>query len=308
MLLFILVSTVRQWHGLFAAGGYDLLWPVVWIRWLPWSGVGVGLVLCSFCLGCLAAAFFPERRGARALAFLGVFEFVALSNSFGKIQHSFHLLVFTSLFLVFLPGRPDHRRHRRVAERSFLLAFWSCQAIILLSYTMSGCGKVLFAFGQISRGEPNIFLPTALARYVADRLLQTNSKSALGGVFIEYYWLGWPLMLGMLYLEFFAIWAAFRPGIQRFWAFGLILFHLGTHFIMGISFPRNVLLLALFFLTLPARGGPGARLSWRERLSELPLFGCLHPESYLSRRFGRKVSATPERQEELDSSGTSSGS
>ena len=61
-------------------------------------------------------------------------------------------------------------------------------------------------------------------------------------------------MLACVYLELFAFWAAFRPSLHRWWAAGLILFHVGVYLLMSIAFSQAVLLVGLLFLASPFRG------------------------------------------------------
>ncbi len=66
---------------------------------------GVLGILTGYLATTFLGAVFSHRRWARLLAFLGLLEFVALENSFGKINHAHHLWVLTAFLLVFLPGR-----------------------------------------------------------------------------------------------------------------------------------------------------------------------------------------------------------
>jgi hypothetical protein len=222
------------------------LWPVFWLCLVPLRS-GVLGILIGYLATTFLGAFFPHRRWARSLAFLGLLEFVAMDNSFGKINHAHHLWVLTALLLVFLPDVTDRATNRVIRQR-FLTVFWACQAITLLTYTMSGIGKVVCAVYQVCAGQNNILMPSGLATLVASRLLQTNSTSWLGPWLIAHPWFGWPLGLASIYLEFFAFWIAFRPELLRWWAAGLILFHIVVFLCMAIGFIPVVLLLGLLFL------------------------------------------------------------
>ena len=82
--------------------------------------IGVALLAAAF-LG----AVFPDRRWARTLVFVGLLEFVALDNSFGKINHNHHLWVLTAFLLVFLPDAPARTANRATRQR-FAIICWSC--------------------------------------------------------------------------------------------------------------------------------------------------------------------------------------
>jgi hypothetical protein len=238
-LLFMAALSLRDWPGYLARSEPMLLWPVAWVQWVQLRA-GIAVILAGYLAGAFAAAVWPERRWARTLAFAGLLEFAAFENSFGKINHHLHLWVWTAAVFVALPRSGERLR--------FLLVLWSCRAVVLLSYSMSGLGKVAGALAQIWAGQPHALLPDALARIVADRLLQTGSESLLGPWLIEQAWVGWPLMLGAMAVQLPAFAVAFWPRLWRWWGAMLIVFHLGTYFLLTIGFAQNVLLLALLFL------------------------------------------------------------
>jgi hypothetical protein len=206
------------------------------------------------------------------LAALGILEFTALDYSGGKIGHSSHLWVLTSLVLVFLPrlGPAAGRRERQ----SYLNVFWTAHALVLLTYTMSGLGKVAGAVWQAFQGQVTAFHPQALSLHVAARLLETGSQSPVGSWLVEHSWFGWPLMLGTIYLQTFAFWSIFRPRLLRVWTVGLIAFHLATFFVLTIRFAPPVLLLAMWGLASPFAP---LKAKFGEIVTDLPLFGwaCL---------------------------------
>ena len=230
------------------------LWPVAWLgRSGSLFPAGVKALFFFYLGSNVLAALLPGWRGLRIAACLGLLEYVALKNSFGKISHSFHLPLLVSGLLVFLPAGWDRRAAQasRAVRQGTLLVFWLCQAGVLLSYTMSGLGKFGGAVYQLAMGQPSAFAPGALGSHVALRLLQTHSQSEFGAWIIHHPWLTWPGLPGAIYLELFSFWIAFRPAWQRFWAAGLILFHLGTFFTMTITFPQSSFLLALLLFQSP---------------------------------------------------------
>lgn len=277
-LLFLAVLSLPEWPGLLQHRSVAPLWPVAWLS-LVELPAGIVLIFVLHLTGSLAGALWPERRGARALAFVGWLQYVALINSFGKINHGLHLWVLTTFLLLFLPRRGGKEAAlSRARRQQFLQVFWSCQAVTLLVYSMAGLGKILGAIYQMAAGQAHAFQPDALAILTADRLLQTNVRGLLSEWLIAHPWFGWPLMLADLYLQFFSFWAAFRPVLQRLWAVLLILFHVGAFLLMTIAFTQNVLLLAVLFMD------SGADLP--RALAALPLFGQLFKKvfSFFPRR------------------------
>jgi hypothetical protein len=270
VVLFFAAAMIRDWSGYLERPEVLALWPV-W--WLDAASLRAGML--GILGGYLAAAFlgavFPDRRWARILVFVGLLESVALENSFGKINHNYHLWVLTAFLLVFLPDTSALTADRATRQR-FVIVFWSCQAMVLLTYTMSGVGKAAGAIYQLFAGQNNLLMPTGCASIVANRLLQTNSRSWLGPWLIAHPWFGWPLMLVCVYLELFAFWAAFRPALHRWWAAGLILFHVGVYLVMSIAFSPAVMLVGLLFLASPFRGEEQIRGAVAKQLPLLSWF------------------------------------
>jgi hypothetical protein len=270
-LLFLSISSMPDWPEMLERKMIAPLWPVAWLD-LVSLPAGTALILILYLTGTFLGAIFPSRLWARLLAFLGVFQFVAFNNSFGKIGHSMHLWVLTSFLLVFLARIEPANDTPRVQRQEFLLIVRGCQAIVLLAYSMSGLGKLLGGFYQVFRGQLHIFLPSSFSLIVAERLQQTNSVSLLGSWLIAHPLAGWPFMIADLYLQTFSFWVAFRPALHRWWAIGLILFHIASYLFLGINFAPTALLIAILLLNSPfARATDG----WRHALSDLPLFGII---------------------------------
>ena len=269
--LYHAVTQCTEFGTLLYRRNFTPLWPVSWISFLPGSRTpAIAGVTAFYVLASVFGVFFASQRWARVFVFAGLLERFALSNSFGKIGHSAHLFVMTSFLLIFLPAdwhRPAARVSRR-ARQETLLVFWLCQAAVLMSYSMSGFGKLACAVYQIAAGQTSAFSPGALGAHVAQRLVQTHSHSLLGSLIIGHPYLTWPLMPFPIYLEFFAFWIAFRPVVQRWWALALILFHIGTIFTLTITFPLACLLLALFFFQSPFAP---TTVRWREVLASIPV-------------------------------------
>ncbi len=265
------LADTHQWSRWTRAEDADWLWPVAWLPWLPSVAAGAWLILCAHLAAVLIGVFQPAPRWVRILVFLTLLEKVALANSFGKINHNEHLTLLLALVLIF-PAFRAWTGSGRAEDVPVLRVFAACQKMILLTYSMSGLGKALVGLWQFSRGEPNTFSPDALARQVAGRLLEGNTTSWLGPWLIENPWVGWPMTWGVLYLQCFAFWAAFRPELHRLWGMGLILFHLAVFLFMDLHFRIAPFWLVLFLMLSPF-ASPNIR--WRNALESLPLFGPL---------------------------------
>jgi hypothetical protein len=271
-LLYFAVALLPDWEGFMSRTAPTPLWPVAWL-WYTDLRTGIALILSLYLLGTLVGAILTEKRWARVLAFLGLFEFVAFNYSYGKIGHSLHAWVLTAFLLIFLPNAWEKAAWpARVVRQRFLTVFWACQALVMLIYSMAGLGKIAGAVYQFSVGQMHAFMPGALAAIVANRLIETNSRSLLGPWLIDHPLWGWPFMLADIYLQVFAFRIAFRPSLHKLWAVGLILFHIGSFLLLTISFAPSILLLALLFVCSPFHS---PRENWRNMTLDLPLFGQL---------------------------------
>lgn len=251
------------------------LWPVLWLGHAT-KDFGPRLILAFYLATNILGAFTPAWRASRLLTFLGLLEFVAYKNSFGKIGHSLHLPLLVAGVFVLLPEgwHLPAERVRRPRRQETLLVFWLAQAAILLSYTMSGVAKLAAACYQLFTGQPHAFGPGGLGAFIAERLIQTHSSSYLGAWIVRHPFLTWPALPAAIYLETFAFLVAFRPSLARPWAATLVLFHVGTYFTMTIIFPQNCLLLALFFFPSPFEPEPVH--PWQVRIFDVPLFRNLY--------------------------------
>ncbi len=270
-LLYLAIAQMTEIPVYAERSAFHPLWPVGWLRYGDPTNP-IRALFVFFLTTTILAAALPGWRTVRALAFVGLLEYVALKNSYGKIGHSMHLPLVTAMLLVFLPHgweRPAPRTDRALRQRT-LLVFWMCGAAVLLSYTMSGLGKLGGALYQLARLEPNAFAPGALGAHIAQRLLQTDSHSLLGAWIIDHPWLTWPAMPFAVYLELFSFVVAFRPGLSRPWAAVLIIFHIGNYFTLTIAFPPSCFLLALFFFRSPFEPD---KTPWRKLLFDVPLLG-----------------------------------
>ena len=67
------------------------LWPVGWLGWTHHSVLGPRVLMTFYLATNILGPFTAAWRASRVLTFLGLLEFLAYKNSFGKIGHSQHL-------------------------------------------------------------------------------------------------------------------------------------------------------------------------------------------------------------------------
>ena len=251
--------------------GADYLWPVAWLHWT--GPRGVWALFAAAVTVFLLAAFRPDLRAVRWGVFFALLEILGLQYSFGKIHHLMHGWLYVAfIFAVFLPRSAfSPLQASRPNAAQSVLAIQAAQTMLCLTYSLAGVGKILGSVYQAFRGEITPLHPSALARHVADRLLQTYPESLLGPWMIDYGSALWPAMLATLYLQLFALVAAFRPRLHRVWGAGLIGFHLVTALSMTIDFSPNILLLALLLVASPL--APTSQ-RWMDILKDLPIVGA----------------------------------
>ncbi len=251
------------------AAGFAPRLPLFWAQYVEY-GVAVTVVLLGWVCTALFASVFPYIRAARILAFIGLFEYHALVSSFGSPNHQWDHWLWISFILIFLPTLT--REPSLDTRRTFSLVFWGAQAFLLLTYTMAGVGKLIYAVIQFSQGQAHAFSPDAGALYAATQLNLMHETVPLANIIISYPWVAWIPFLLLLELQTFALIAAFRPQLHRLWGFGLILFHLGTFLTMRAVFTAPSGLLLLFLLASPFAP---EKQRWSDVLSSIPLFGHL---------------------------------
>jgi hypothetical protein len=273
--LYICVSTLPLWNEYRARPAIAPQWPVKWLPLVVGSGAAslpqalTGLEM-AFLLCSGLAAVAAGSRLARVLASLGLLEFMAVDNSYGQITHYWHAWFLSSLVLILLPRGWQNAEHDLDRLRQVLFVLWGAQAMVLLSYSMSGLWKLVFGLGQLSFGLANTFSPTALARHTIEQFLESGAMGVLGPWLIAHPWAGWPLFLGALYLELFAFYAAFRPSLLLPWGLGLIIFHTMVYLTMAINFSYAALLLVILVVSSPFRP---LHVRWFAVAADLPLFG-----------------------------------
>lgn len=251
VLLYLAVINFQWWDGVANRQNFNALWPIFWAGNFDYAHAIVVVQFVHLTTAFLAAIFY-RHRWARLLAFIGISQFHGLESSFGQPNHQWYLFLYVSLLFVFLPD--IWKKGKEVtteAKKKLLLVFWAAQAVTLLTYSMSGLGKFLGVYYQYAAGQIHGLSPNAFAYQIANWLPKLQVNPLLGSYLIDHSFIGWPFYAGIHFVMFFAVWAAFRPSLQRFWAFSLILFHIGTYITMDISFTPPIILLILLFFNSP---------------------------------------------------------
>jgi len=270
-MLFLSLSLFSSWWdtSFIAQSTITQFWPTFWLP-LVGATFAVYFVRLLFLFGSALATMFPGNRFARALAFVGLLEFVSLYVSFWKLDVDFYAWVATAFILIFLPKWKNPEQSDTDNRKKFLLVVWACQTIVMVGYSMGAFGKILHSVPAFLAGHAHSFSINAASLHIADRLLTTNSVSVLGPFVINNPLIGWPIFVGVIFLMLFAIITSFRLPLQRLWGIGLIMYHIAAYLTMNIGFIFNVLLISILFLDSPFKD---RNMKLKEILSHLPLFG-----------------------------------
>lgn len=247
------------------------LWPIAWLADSSASYAG-DIVSGIFLITALIAVVFYSRRWARLGAFVGFFLFHAWLSSFGTVDHTWLPWVYVLFFLIFLPDIWNQTSWSVYERKSFLLGFFTTQVYLGLLYTLTGLGKVVRGFSHLISGESNFLSPDAFALVIADWFEKSGYTSLLGPAVLEHPYLGWPFFLFVHYLQLFALWAIFRPNLQRVWGTILICFHVATFLTMGILYVNTIFLLGALLVFSPFE----QRVPLRARLKNLPVVGMFY--------------------------------
>jgi len=264
----VAVQSISGWPGYARLQNADPLWPAHW--WFDRVGVrtGVNVIFCAYLVAAAVVMLLPERRWARLAYAFTLLQYMALLNSFDKVNHSLHAWLFVSIVLILLPRGPWDGR-RRIGDRQFFLTVvWVAILVVLLFYTLTGAWKIDEAVRGVIDGRINGFSFSGFSHIVGLRLLTNNQGTVLGPFFTHNEIPGWALFVGTMYLETSSVIIVFRPRLHRLWGAGLIAFHVGTQLAMGFTFPENIVLVGLFLVCSPWTPD---RIGVRDALLDLPL-------------------------------------
>ena len=205
-------------------------------NWLPESEFYFPLVFL-FALGFCCAAVVVQRQWVLVLASICFALFVSMMSSFGKVNHSYHALIYLSLFIPFLD------LSNGVGEKGNLLLVRICQATLLSTYFTSGLWKFrrIGFSGWTAAAQENVAGAVAYGRgphqFIIDNFIINNT---------------WILTTGFLAIFIFQICCilpVIKPRMSLLFGILICIFHLMTGIFMGIWMP-HMFFAALFILVL----------------------------------------------------------
>lgn len=249
---------------------FSPLWPIAFLGGQSPELVRT-FVSVAWVVSAILVCLLPFIRANRIVACVGLLFYAAYFSSFGKIDHGFHMLLWTSFFLIFLPaGEVDSIRRSRLRRHEFLNVIWAAQCAILLFYTMAGVWKLLYLPYHFVCSEVSSLNPNALSWQIAAVVTTKTELPPLSDFLIHHPIISYPAYLGALYIETFAIVVAFRPRLHRIWGLALFGMHIGIKLSMGISFFYTTILLLILFVHSPFQV---SGTSLMMILEDMPLIG-----------------------------------
>ena len=115
---------------------------------------------------------------------------------------------------------------------------------------MSGVYKFWGAIPKLLVDEFNGFSLGAMAETLALRQQQTMTNPIYAGIIIDKPLLGWPLFVGLYYVELVAMLIFFRPSLHVLWGYPN-LGPLWNDCVMEVAFSLHILFNAMLFLLSP---------------------------------------------------------
>ena len=257
-----------RFHPLHNTAPTDNLWPVALVKELS-GGYVLSNLTATIAFGAsavaLLAVFFPRMLIWRLGVFVYFFYNDALLNSFGFPGYAERIYVFISFALLFLP--PNYNFKEKLSYRNVLAClavFWLTQALLLITYSISG-------FWKVRDSGMEVFATDGMTRILISRALSDTLDIPLFlPVIAPHLGLTHLMQLAIIYVQLSAIFALFRPHLHRPFGVILVLFHFGTDWILNVRFPANILVVGLFLILSPTAP---RRFSFMGFVLSLPVLG-----------------------------------
>ena len=222
-------------------------WSSKWISYFDWKFAIRFIYIFFITSSILGIIFWRQSTFVRILVSVSIIQFLSLISSFGSVDHYLHMMVITSIVLVFLP-----KKNSLSYKSDFLKVIFGIQTIILATYSISGFYKLLGVVKQIKWGVTSALSPTGLTLQSAKTSYYSGNEYFFQQLLMDHqgYWIA-ILHIGGYFVEFLSIFILFRIKIHRIWGLLLILFHLGIALTVGPDFSIHLLPIALFLLFSP---------------------------------------------------------
>lgn len=233
-------SILPFWDDLLQAKHYfSPLWCTQWMSYFKWDYIIHFSLIFFLLMSFIAMLLGTQYKIIRIILFLSFFNYTALINSFGKIDHYLHLSLLISFILIFYTHQPN-----RIAK-----LFKSIQLFILSTYTISGIFKFWGIITQSIQGEITVFNPNSLAYNLSKTIYNTGNKVYFQDLILNQpsYLFSFFLFLGYL-LELVAILAIIKTKLLPWMGIFLVLLHTIILLTVGPNFIFQIVILILFLI------------------------------------------------------------
>lgn len=238
----------------------DTLWPVFFVN--QQNLLFISYFLSINLMLSLILVLLKNTQWSRIYLFVIYFLLVALTNSFGKINHASHLVLIPLFCFALMPGKESSNNYK---EKTILM-FLSAKFFLLVAYALTGFWKVFWGVIELFTQNVSLFSPLSF-RNVLIYQFEITPKTLLGDWFIEHYILGWVLYLFVIYLELFSIVIFFKPNLYKIWGVGLILLHVGLGVVLGVNNYMAPFAIGILLILSPFQ----KETSFKEMLSDFPV-------------------------------------
>jgi predicted DCC family thiol-disulfide oxidoreductase YuxK len=247
--------------GGYPTAPYDPLWPASLVRIMDFVHAK-HIYLIFFLISSIAVLINPQKRLFRIFAFIGLLTVSGLYNSYGKIGHSDHHLMFATFGLIFLDKDSSLKN---------VIFFLSIQALLLITYSLSGFWKLIASTYQVFFDYKSSFHPDAMAEQVAHEFLTSGYLAPISSYIFRFKAFFMVVLNLGIYLELYSLWILFKPRLHLFWGLLLLSLHIGTYLTVHVGFTYPTFVIGAFFVCSPFQ----KKATMKEILFDMPWFGTI---------------------------------
>ncbi|MFD2824125.1 hypothetical protein ACFS5M_10610 [Lacinutrix iliipiscaria] len=242
--LFLMFTQLSNKNYVLNESMIDPLWPMLLFENVSPT---IMALFCQISLisGFILLTFFFNNRFLKVFVFVVFFLYLAFLNSFGKINHGFHLV----LMLLFCFALIPNHKASNYKEKTILI-FASAQFFALLAYALTGFWKVFWGIIEFFTKDVSLFSSLSFRNILIEQFQLTNPP-VIGAWFLEHYYVGYVFYCAVVFVELFAIYAFFKSNLHKVWAVFLISMHLGIHLVLNVNMYPAIMAIGLLLLMSP---------------------------------------------------------
>ncbi len=236
------------------------------IDWLPVE-VYFTLIYVTFFISTIAILIGSPKRVFKVLSFVSLVFIFAHSYGITHVRHASNCWIWLAFSFCFLPN--EGLNVTRAVKMQYLSVCRFAALITLSVYTMSASWKVLEGIILASvEGEMSYLNPQSMSVLIASYITKHGYEPPLAEFVIANLWVSWPLILGTIYMQLFAMVALFRPYIISLWLIMILSFHILSIPLLNLPFNAQGIGAALVLVAFPFMRMPN---SMGQIVNSLPL-------------------------------------